>query len=87
MGNYSSIMDIFDKESEEIYCNSCNFLINKPSKNSTSINMQCSECNKRTQEYYHNDCMRIHRENHLQNDFVCSKCIYSNPNETSEIIS
>lgn len=87
MGHYSSIMDIFDKESEEIYCNSCNSLIIKPSKNSAYINMQCSACNKRTQEYYHNDCMRIHRENHFQNGFVCSKCIHSNPIETTEIIS
>lgn len=86
MGHYSSIMDIFDNEKEEIYCNSCNSLITKPSKNSVSINMQCSACNKRTQEYYHNICYHSHMENHFKNGFLCSKCIHSNSIKTTEII-
>lgn len=75
MGNYSSTMDILDIETEKMCCNSC---ISQITKNSTYINIVCSECNMRKEEHYHNNCYSNHMKCYFQNGFVCSNCIYNN---------
>lgn len=76
MGNYFSMFE--DTDSTTPICPLCN-------KNTTKgmyiyNNMECFQCKKRSEEYYHPDCWTNYMDTYMlkKGYFVCYKCTNNN---------